>query len=357
LSYARETASGYPARFSGPVDRVTSISGSYLRVSVNLALGLDVGGTKILGVAVDRVGTVIAESKRPALNSRQAILQGLEDVTCELFEAVEEHDELAGVGVGVPGLVDRNGVMHEAPNLPAAEELDVGAELSRRLEHRLGDQSTPRLVVDNDGMCAVAGEVVFGAGRGFGDALMVALGTGIGGGIVSSGQIFRGGHGFAGEFGHVVVAVDGPSCVCGRLGCWEQFVSGSGQRRLAREAAAVGRADAVLARAGGQIERIESSHLFDAARAGDLEAWGIVDRIAKYLAIGIANLVEVLDPLVVIIGGGAANDADLFLPATREYFSQTRRGWGDRAAEIRLAELGPRAGAVGAGALALGLID
>jgi glucokinase len=339
------------------MDRETSTSCNYVRVFVDLALGLDVGGTKILGVAVDHAGAVSAEAKRPALNSRQAILQGLEDVACELLEAVKDHDELAGVGIGVPGLVDRSGVMHEAPNLPAAEELDVGAELSRRLERRLKNLSALRFVVDNDGMCAVAGEVVFGAGRGFSEALMVALGTGIGGGIVSSGRIFRGGHGFAGEFGHVVVAVDGPSCVCGRLGCWEQFVSGSGQRRLAREAAAAGRADAVLALAGGEIEKIEGSHLFAAARAGDLEAWGIVDRIANYLAIGIANLVEVLDPLVVIIGGGAAIDADLFLPPTREYFSQTRRGWGERRAEIRLAELGPRAGAVGAGAIALGLID
>jgi glucokinase len=323
-----------------------------------LALGLDVGGTKILGVAVDQDGEVIAESRRPAFNSREAILSGLEDVACELLEALPgDGVDLAGIGVGVPGLVDREGVMHEAPNLSAAEELDVRAELTKRLERRVRPWSAPRLVVDNDGMCAVAGEAVFGAARGLSDALMIALGTGIGGGIVSSGRIFRGGHGFAGEFGHVVVAVDGPLCVCGRLGCWEQFVSGSGHRRLARDAAAAGRATAVLALAGGGIERIESEHLFSAARAGDLEAWGIVDTIAKYLAIGIANLVEVLDPLAVIIGGGAANDADLFLPATREYFDQTRRGWGERASEIRLGELGPRAGAIGAGAMALGLID
>ena len=155
----------------------------------------------------------------------------------------------------------------------------------------------------------------------------------------------------------MVVEVNGPLCVCGRFGCWEQFVSGSGHRRLAREAAAAGRASAVLALAGGEIERIESAHVFTSARAGDLEAWGIVDTIAKYLAIGIANLVEVLDPVAVIVGGGAANDADLFLPATREYFAQTRRGEGDRAADIRLAELGERAGAVGAAAMALGMID
>ena len=112
----------------------------------------------------------------------------------------------------------------------------------------------------------------------------------------------------------------------------------------------------VLALAGGDVDRIESAHVFTAARSGDLEAWGIVDTIAKYLAIGIANLVEILDPLAVIIGGGAANDADLFLQATREYFAVTRRGSGDRSTEIRLAELGPWAGAVGAGAIAMGLI-
>jgi glucokinase len=325
---------------------------------MTLAFGLDVGGTKILGVALEASGEVVAEAKRPALNSREAILEGLEEVALELSESVAGRiGELVGVGIGVPGLVDRDGVMHEAPNLPAAEELAVGPLLTRRLQHRIPNWPALRLVVDNDGMCAVAGEVVFGAGFGLSDALMVALGTGIGGGIVSAGRVVRGGHGFAGEIGHMVVAVDGPRCVCGRFGCWEQFVSGSGHRRLAREAAAVGRASAVLALAGGDIDKIESTHVFTAARDGDLEAWGIVDTIAKYLAIGIANLVEILDPLAVIIGGGAANDADLFLPLTREYFALTRRGSGDRAAEIRGAELGPRAGAVGAGALALGLID
>ncbi|MGA8296955.1 MAG: ROK family protein, partial [Acidimicrobiales bacterium] len=242
-------------------------------------------------------------------------------------------------------------------NLPAAEELAVRTEMAKRFESRIPGWPGPRLVVDNDGMCAIAGEVVFGAGRGLSDALMVSLGTGIGGGIVASGRVVRGGHGFAGEIGHMVVAADGPRCVCGRLGCWEQFVSGSGHRRLARAAAAAGRATMVLALAGGDVDQIESAHVFTAARSGDLEAWGIVDTIAKYLAIGIANLVEILDPLAVIIGGGAAGDADLFLPATREYFGQTRRGSGENPAEIRLAELGPRAGAVGAAAMALGLID
>ncbi|MGB9112748.1 MAG: ROK family protein [Acidimicrobiales bacterium] len=322
-----------------------------------LALGLDVGGTKILGVAFDQSGAVLAECKRPAHNSREAVLDGLEEVAVELSLSMGEGvSELVGVGIGVPGLVDHDGVMHEAPNLPAAEELSVVPELARRLERRIPEWPAPRLIIDNDGTCAVAGEVVFGAGRGLSDVLMVALGTGIGGGIVSAGRVLRGGHGFAGEFGHMVVSVDGPLCVCGRFGCWEQFVSGSGHRRLAREAASSGRADMVLALAGGDVDKIESAHVFTAARSGDLEAWGIVDTIAKYLAIGIANLVEILDPLAVIIGGGAANDADLFLPATREYFEITRRGTGDRSTEIRQAELGPRAGAVGAGAMALGLI-
>lgn len=322
-----------------------------------LALGLDVGGTKILGVAFDQSGAVLAECKRPAHNSREAVLDGLEEVAVELSLSMGDGvSELVGVGIGVPGLVDRDGVMHEAPNLPAAEELSVVPELARRLERRIPEWPAPRLIIDNDGTCAVAGEVVFGAGRGLSDVLMVALGTGIGGGIVSAGCVLRGGHGFAGEFGHMVVSVDGPLCVCGRFGCWEQFVSGSGHRRLGREAAASGRADMVLALAGGDVDKIESAHVFTAARSGDLEAWGIVDTIAKYLAIGIANLVEILDPLAVIIGGGAANDADLFLPATREYFEVTRRGSGDRSTEIRHAELGPRAGAVGAGAMALGLI-
>jgi glucokinase len=324
---------------------------------MSVALGLDVGGTKILAVAVNGDGNVINEFRVKSSNSRRRLLDSLEGATATLVESLgPRSEELVGIGVGVPGLLDGYGVLNEVPNLPAVSGTPMTAELSRRLGHVFERRERFRLVVDNDGMCSAAGEIAFGAARGLSDAIVVTLGTGIGGGIIAGGQLLRGGRGFAGEIGHIVVDNDGPPCGCGRRGCWEQYVSGSGHTRLAREAALSGKATRIVELAGGNADGIKSEHIFEAARAGDLEAWGIVDTIARYLALGIANLVEVLDPLAVILGGGIIRDGDLFMPLTKKYFEQTRRGSGERSVLLRSAELGDRSGAIGAAALALGLV-
>ncbi|HLX78911.1 MAG TPA: ROK family protein [Acidimicrobiales bacterium] len=322
---------------------------------MDVALGVDVGGTKILGVAVSRDGDVLEELPPvPSPNSPRQLLDSLEAAVRALIESARlRSDEVVGIGVGVPGLIDSNGVLNETANLPAVQGTPVRAELSRRLAPVIGDWSRTKLVIDNDGTCSAAGEWKFGAARDLSDVVVVALGTGIGGGLIAGGRLLHGGRGFAGEIGHMVIEVDGPICVCGRRGCWEQFVSGSGHARLAREAASKGRATEITRLAGGDPNAIKSKHVFLGARAGDLEAWGIVDIVAKYLAVGFANLVEILDPLAIIVAGGVINDADIFIPLTREYFEQTRRGSGERAVEIRVAELGERAGAVGAAALGL----
>ena len=324
---------------------------------MSVALGLDVGGTKILAVAVNGDGNVINEFRVKSSNSQRRLLDSLEGATATLVESLgPRSEELVGIGVGVPGLLDGHGVLNEVPNLPAVSGTPMTAELSRRLGHVFERRERFRLVVDNDGMCSAAGEIAFGAARGLSDAIVMTLGTGIGGGIIAGGQLLRGGRGFAGEIGHMVVDIDGPLCGCGRRGCWEQYVSGSGHARLARAAALSGKATRIVELAGGNADGIKSEHIFEAARAGDLEAWGIVDTIARYLALGIANLVEVLDPLAVILGGGIIRDGDLFMPLTKKYFEQTRRGSGERSVSLCSAELGDRSGAIGAAALALGLV-
>jgi glucokinase len=324
---------------------------------MSVALGLDVGGTKILAIAVNGDGTVINEIRVKSSNSRKRLLDSLEGATAMLVESLGSRaEELVGIGVGVPGLLDSHGVLEEAPNLPAVSGTPMTGELSRRLGHVFERRERFRLVVDNDGMCSAAGENAFGAAQGLSDAIVITLGTGVGGGVIAGGQLLRGGRGFAGEIGHMVVNVDGPLCPCGRHGCWEQYVSGGGHARLAREAALAGKATRIVEIAGGNAEAIRSEHIFEAARAGDLEAWGIVDVISRYLALGIANLVEVLDPLALILGGGIIRDGDLFMPLTKKYFEQTRRGKGERAVSVRSAELGDRSGAIGAAALALGLV-
>ena len=324
---------------------------------MSVALGLDVGATKILALAVDGDGDVINEFRVKSSNSSRRLLDALEGATATLVESLgTRSEEVVGIGVGVPGLLDGHGVLNEVTNLPAVSGLPMTAELTRRLGHVFEHRERFRLVVDNDGMCSAAGEIAFGAARGLSDAIVITLGTGIGGGIIAGGHLLRGGRGFAGEIGHFVVDVDGPSCGCGRRGCWEQYVSGQGHTRLARDAALVGKATRIVELAGGRADAIRSEHIFEAARAGDLEAWGIVETIARYLALGIANLVEVLDPLAVILGGGIIRDGDLFMPLTKKHFEQTRRGSGERAVPLRCAELGDQCGAIGAAALALGLV-
>jgi glucokinase len=324
---------------------------------VSIALGLDIGATKILAVAINDDGSVINEFEVKSSNSPRRLFDSLEDATVTLNESLgPRSEELVGIGVGVPGQIDIQGVLYETANLPAVSGAPVVSELARRFDRALWRRQGFRLVVDNDGMCSAAGEIAFGAARGLSDAIVITLGSGIGGGIIAGGRLLHGGRGFAGEIGHMVVDVDGPLCGCGRLGCWEKFVNGSGQARLAREAIAAGRATRIVELAGGQVEAVRSEHIFQAARAGDLEAWGIVDTIARYLALGIANLVEVLDPLAVIVGGGISRDGDLFMPLTEQYFAKTRRGSGEQVVSLRCGDLGNRSGAIGAATLSLGLV-
>ena len=185
-------------------------------------VGIDVGGTKALGVALDATGAVIAEDRRPTPRGVNS-LGPLIDVLAELAESLGLEGSL---GVGVPGLVTHEGVLRAAPNLDGVADFDVRG----LLVDRLGGQ----IVVDNDATCATVAEWQLGAGAGVDNLMLVTLGTGIGGGVVSNGALQRGLNGFAGEFGHMVVHPDGPRCPCGRRGCWERYASGSGLAMLAR---------------------------------------------------------------------------------------------------------------------------
>src|SRR5206468_11187 len=172
--------------------------------------------------------------------------------------------EIEAIGVGVPGLVDRDGRLAVGPNLPGIANLSIRDELHART--RLP------VAVDNDATCATWAEVKLGAAKGASEAFMVTLGTGIGGGVVSQGVLQRGANGFAGEPGHMVVDPKGPPCPCGRRGCWERFASGSGLARLAREAAEAGRGHRLVELAGGDVEGVRGEHVTRAAMEGDVEA-------------------------------------------------------------------------------------
>jgi glucokinase len=310
-------------------------------------IGIDVGGTKVLGVVVDDAtpGAVLAEERVPTPDGGEGLVDEILSLVDSLAVAAGPPD---AIGVGLPGLVDRTGRLRVGAHLRRIQNLSL-AEL-------LAERSGLPVVVDNDANCHAVAERAAGAAQGYDDALVVTLGTGIGAGIIIEGRLLRGANGFAGEPGHMIVVPDGPPCPCGQRGCWERFGSGSGLGRIARDAAAGGRLDAVVELAGGDPEDVRGEHVTAAARQGDAEAQVVLDELAGWIALGLANLVNLLDPGVIVIGGGLVDAADLILPEVRRSFRATVMAADHRPEPpIVAATLGGRAGAIGAGVLAASL--
>jgi len=310
-----------------------------------ISIGLDVGGTKILGISIDASdpGTVLAEH-RVATPEGGA---GLVDTICEVLEALVASGEApSALGVGVPGLVDREGRLHVGPHLGLIEDLPLAQLLTNR--------ATLPTVVDNDANCHAVAERACGAARSD-DALVVTFGTGIGAGVIAGGRLLRGTNGFAGEPGHMIVDRDGLECPCGQRGCWEQYASGTGLANLARIAAHERRIDGIVLEAGGDPDAVRGEQVTAAARAGDPAAVQILDELAGWMALGLANLTNLLDPAVIVVGGGLVEAADLLLPKLREDFTSMVMG-GVRRPPVTIvpAALGERAGAIGAAVLAAG---
>lgn len=309
------------------------------------SVGVDVGGTKILALVFDdESGLVVGEPVKEATPpGADALLDAVADVVARLEEA---EGPVAGVGAGLPGLVDRRGRLAAAPNLPAVAGVAFAEQLAERVGHEV--------VVDNDATCAAWAEATRGAAAGVADMVMVTLGTGIGAGLVAGGRLQRGRHGFAGEPGHMVVDPDGPRCPCGRRGCWERYASGSGLGRLAREAAEAGEAPRLVELAGGDAEAVKGEHVTAAAREGDEDALAVLGQLGWWVALGLANLVNVLDPEVVVVGGGLVAAGEMLLEPVRSSFAQLVLGATHRPlTRIVPAELGSEAGAIGAALLAL----
>lgn len=304
---------------------------------MTLRVGIDVGGTKALGVALDEVGDVVAEQRRPTPRGNNS-LGPLIETLVELATSLGVDGSL---GVGVPGLVTRAGVLRAAPNLDGVADFEVG-----RL---VGDRLGCPVSVDNDATCATVAEWQLGAGVGTDNMMLVTLGTGIGGGIVANAALQRGMNGFAGEFGHMVVHPNGPRCPCGRRGCWERYASGSGLAMLAREAATGRRLQAVVERAGGDPQNVRGEHVQAAARDGDDDALAVIDDFGRWVALGLSNLTNAFDPEMFVLGGGLAAGAELYLePITRWYGELLYQPHLRPSPRIEFARWGPLAGAVGA---------
>jgi glucokinase len=315
---------------------------------VTLAIGVDIGGTKVAAGLVDAAGAVLAETRRATPGHDVVEVEDtIAAVVAELADRAGETGCRAPVGVGAAGFVaeDRATVLF-SPHLAWRRE-----PLREAVQRRTGRPT----LVDNDANGAAWAEYRFGAGQGESRLVCVTLGTGIGGGIVSDGRLDRGRFGLAGEFGHMVLVPGGHRCECGNRGCWEQYASGRALGREARGLAATGspRAADLIERAGGDVSRIVGTVVTDAARAGDPAAVEIVEDVGSWLGTGLANLAAALDPGTFVIGGGVSELGDLLLEPAREAFARTLTGRGYRPpARIVAAALGPSAGLVGMADLA-----
>lgn len=311
-----------------------------------LTCGIDIGGTKIAGAVVDESGTILAESRviSPATDP-EAIETAVAGLVEEL--ASSQDGPIAAVGVGAAGYIDadRSTVLF-APNIAWRDE-PLGADLSRRT-------GLP-VVVENDANSAAWGEFRYGAGRDVDDQLMVTVGTGVGGGVIIDGRLLRGAFGVAAEIGHLCLVPEGRLCGCGNRGCFEQYGSGTALVRETQEAATSSSllARDLLDRAGGDPSAITGPLITEAARDGDRFAIEQLERLGAWLGHGIASLVAVLDPAVIVIGGGVSEAGDLLLEPIRATFRRELTGRGYRPqAEVRRALLGNRAGVIGAADLA-----
>nr|WP_202881285.1 ROK family glucokinase [Pedococcus badiiscoriae] len=313
-----------------------------------MAVGIDIGGTKVAGGVVDTEGTVVARARRdtPHRSTSPAVVEDtIVEVVAELIDGVG--DDVVAVGIGAAGFVaaDRATVVF-APHLSWRDE-PLEANLQRRVPVPIS--------VDNDANAAVWAEWRFGAAQGDSHVVMVNLGTGIGGALILDGQIMRGRFGIAGEFGHMQVVPGGQRCECGNKGCWEQYASGNALVREARSMVTANSpmATDLLARAGGDPSALTGPMITEAARDGDPTATELLGEIGQWLGVGIANLAAAFDPGVFVVGGGVSAAGDLLLEPARSTFRRHLTGRGYRPeARIVAAALGNEAGLIGAADLA-----
>ena len=308
-----------------------------------LAIGVDIGGTKIAGGVVDEEGRVLDRERR---DTPGADVTDTESVIVEVVTALAQRNAVVAVGIGAAGWIanDRATVLF-SPHLAWRHE---------PLHESLADRLAMPLIVENDANAAAWAEYRFGAAVGQAVVVCVTLGTGIGGGLVIGGVVYRGAYGIACEYGHMTVVPDGRQCACGNRGCLEMYASGRALARDARELAAESPAAAgTLIRLAGSADAITGPVVTAAAAAGDPVALSICTTMGRWLGRGLANLAAVIDPSMFVIGGGVSVAGDLLLRPAREEFAHSLTGRGFRpVAAVELAAHGPDAGLIGAADLA-----
>lgn len=309
-------------------------------------IGIDLGGTNIVAAVVDEKYNIIAKAKTPTAVPRSAELI-FDDIAKVCKEAVEKAgltmNDISSIGLGTPGTVNSDGVIEFANNL----NFDNVPAKDMIIE-RLGDKP---VYVANDANCAALGEAHAGCGNGAKNFIAVTLGTGVGSGVIIDGKIVTGVNNAGGECGHMVIVVDGEACTCGRHGCWEAYASATAlinQTKKAMEQYP----DSVMHQLAKEEGKVSGKTAFDAMRRGDIAGIKVVDQYIKYVACGIINLVNALQPEIICVGGGICNEGETLLRPLRRYIEAERYSvYSKIQTKILKAELGNDAGIIGAAIL------
>ena len=311
-------------------------------------VGVDIGGTNLKAGLVDENGVLLATQKMKvaSIADDDGLAWTVASLVQELAHTVNiSVSDVASVGVGVPGTVEiRSGSINYTCNLPLRNVP------LRKLFHRY--LSIP-LYIENDANCAALAEFLVGAGRDSKRFVTITLGTGVGAGIVHNGKIYHGANGMAGEVGHMVIQRGGLPCPCGRHGCWEQYASATALKRMTAAALAA-HPHSILAQVVAENEgRVSGQSAFIAARRGDPVGQQVCDEYVDYLACGVVNVVNIFQPDTLAIGGGVSNEAEeqLLLPVQQRVARESLPCGRDRRTRIVKAELGNRAGIIGAALL------
>jgi glucokinase len=315
----------------------------------NLILSIDLGGTKILTAVTNSQGKMLSRdhSITPALKGYEAVIQSiLESAHRALDQADVAIEKITAIGVGAPGLSNpETGILFTSPNLPGWRDVPLRDIVQERL--------AKKTFVINDANAAALGEFYFGAARGARNFIYITLSTGIGGGIVIDGKIYSGAIGAAGEVGHMTIDDKGPICNCGNRGCWEMLGSGTALAREARHRIKEGVATSILGYVEGDVEKVTAQVIYNAAEQGDSFAKELITRTGYYVGVGLANLINIFNPELIVIGGGLSNIGDMLLKPAFKVAGERAYKEAFQAVRFASAELGRNSGVLGAAAFAL----
>ncbi len=311
-------------------------------------LGVDLGGSKILTALVGSEGNILSHDYRTTPSDKK-----VETVTRKILGSADRVSEQAGisagriraVGIGAPGISNpETGTVFTSPHLPGWSNVPLRAIIER--------ESGKRTFLINDANAAALGELCYGAAKNTRNFIYITISTGIGGGIVINGRLYTGAIGTAGEIGHMTIDPNGPRCNCGNSGCWETLASGSALAREARSLIKGGAVTSIPDYADGQIEKVDARAVQNAAEHGDDLARKLIARVARYFGIGLASLVNIFNPELIIISGGLSNMGDMLLVPALEVARERSYEEAYRAVRFVRAELGSYSGVLGAAAFA-----